>query len=310
MNVPCPICKRDGAKQSKDFHTGIHLIKCDVCGKYQLDDDLYIQSEKNSVTYGMEDKYKDKGYILSGVTRNDYEKEKVTKITIENRAGLIDSAPIHETPLEIIDLILQYLCFRPFFSEKKIDIDTDYSRFYAKDKYELLNVLDETERLDYLSHFRENYKLTTKGWERADQLRRKLPDSKKAFVAMWFNKDLEVAYSKGIYPALYETGYDPYRVDLDKKNRDMIDNKIIAEIRKSILLIIDLTGARPSVLFEAGLAMGLGIEIIWTSRKDNETKIPFDVRQFRRIIWETPEKLKEELIDTIEARDLRIGSSR
>ena len=127
---------------------------------------------------------------------------------------------------------------------------------------------------------------------------------------MWFDKDMNDTYTNAIYPALDDTGYKPYRVDLDKSNTNMIDNKIIAEIRKSGLLVVDLTGARPSVTFEAGFAMGLGIELIWTCREDDKKKIPFDIRQFPFIIWKTHEELKEELINKIEALGLNLKRGR
>ena len=79
---------------------------------------------------------------------------------------------------------------------------------------------------------------------------------------MWFHTEMNLAYTSGIALALGDVGYDPYKVN-DDSSPDMIDNRIIAEIRRSHLLVADCTGSRPSVYFEAGLAMGLGIDVIW-----------------------------------------------
>ena len=133
-----------------------------------------------------------------------------------------------------------------------------------------------------------------------DELRRKKPESRQAFVAMWFSDVVKDAWTKAIKPALEETGYKPIRIDLVQHN-DKIDDRIIAEIRKSGLLVADFTGNRGGVYFEAGLAMGLGIPVIWTCRKDALREVHFDTRQYNHIIWETPESLKKELKNRIEA---------
>jgi nucleoside 2-deoxyribosyltransferase len=78
-------------------------------------------------------------------------------------------------------------------------------------------------------------------------------------------------------------------------------DKIIADIRKSALLVADLTEHRQGVYFEAGFALGLGVPVIWTCRDDHKDKIHFDTRQYNCIFWRTPEELKERLINRIEA---------
>ena len=85
------------------------------------------------------------------------------------------------------------------------------------------------------------------------------------------------------------------------EHNEKIDDKIIAEIRKSGILVADLTENNQGVYFEAGLAMGLGIPVIWTCRKDNFESIHFDTRQYNYIVWENPGELKEKLKNRIEA---------
>jgi nucleoside 2-deoxyribosyltransferase len=47
-----------------------------------------------------------------------------------------------------------------------------------------------------------------------------------------------------------------------------INDEIIAQIRRSRFMVCDLTGYRGGVYFEAGFAYGLGLEVIYTCRKD------------------------------------------
>ena len=117
---------------------------------------------------------------------------------------------------------------------------------------------------------------------------------------MWFHNDLNDSWENGLKPALKQTGYDPIRLDRTEYN-EKIDDRIVAEIRKSGLLIADFTGQRGSVYFEAGFAMGLGIPVIWTCRDTDINDLHFDTRQYNYIVWKDTEELKERLINRIEA---------
>ena len=113
-------------------------------------------------------------------------------------------------------------------------------------------------------------------------------DSTQAFVAMWFNPDVNQVYDHGIRPAVEAAGFTPYRVDRENF-LGKIDDQIIAEIRRSRLLIADMThgneGARGSVYFEAGFALGLGIPMIYTCRSDMFNELHFDTRQYPHLGW-------------------------
>ena len=124
------------------------------------------------------------------------------------------------------------------------------------------------------------------------------PSSDQVFVAMWFDDSMEEAYEKGICPAIKRTGYNPFRIDL-KPDVDKIDDEIIGEIRRSRFLIADFTygdkGIRGGVYYEAGFALGLGLEVIRSCRADQIANLHFDVNHHYHIAWETPEKLREGL---------------
>lgn len=175
--------------------------------------------------------------------------------------------------------------------------------------------------------------LTLKGWERAEELRKAAVVGSQAFVAMWFHEGMGAAYERGIHPAVEACGYSPYIVNrrpTDKK----IDDEIIANIRKSRLVIADLTGLRPSVFYEAGFAHGLGIQLVLTCQRgprvpftqvapDGNTPEPrepatwfdhirehaFDLRNHVILAWSSPEELSRALTEHIEARGLRLRSN-
>ena len=84
---------------------------------------------------------------------------------------------------------------------------------------------------------------------------------------MWFDQCIDDAWNFGFKPALETVGYLPHRVDI-VPHIDRIDAKIQAEIKESRFLVADVTGQRQGVYFEAGYAMGLGLPVVWTVRKD------------------------------------------
>ena len=129
-------------------------------------------------------------------------------------------------------------------------------------------------------------------------------DPAQAFVAMWFDEEMTIAYEEGIKKAVESAGYTPMRID-KKPDVNKIDDEIIAEIRRSRFLIADFThgddGARGGVYFEAGFAFGLGLPVIYTCRNDMVKRLHFDTRQYHHIVWEEPADLRRDLKNRIQA---------
>lgn len=149
------------------------------------------------------------------------------------------------------------------------------------------------------------YQLSFQGWQMVESLGLSLNESDQIFVAMWFGSDEQTElYKTGIKPAIEAAGYTPIRID-DTQHNAKIDDQIIAEIRKSKAIIVDMTcglakpignwgksdqvGApRGGVFYEAGFAAGLNLPVIWTVKKEQaeiENVVHFDVRQFNQIRW-------------------------
>lgn len=131
-------------------------------------------------------------------------------------------------------------------------------------------------------------------------------DSTQAFVAMWFNPEMDQVYDKGILPAIESAGFTSFRADRENF-LVRIDDKVITEIRRSRFLIADMThgkgGARGSVYFEAGFAFGLNLPVIFTCRKDILKTLHFDIRQYPHLDWtvETIETFRQNLENKIRA---------
>lgn len=128
--------------------------------------------------------------------------------------------------------------------------------------------------------------------------------STQAFVAMWFDKSMDDAYSNGISPAIRDAGYQPIRLDREQFN-NKIDDEIIAAIRRARFVVADFTqadsGARGGVYYEAGFAHGRDIPVIFTCRENAISQVHFDTRQYNHITWATPDDLRKRLAERISA---------
>ena len=150
------------------------------------------------------------------------------------------------------------------------------------------------------------YTITVEGYARLAELETANAESSKGFVAMWFDESTQKAWEEGIKRGIEDAGYEAVRID-EQEHNDKIDDRIIAEIRRSRFIVADFTqgekGARGGVYYEAGFAHGLGIEVIFTCRKDvlDNNDIHFDTRQYNHIGWETPEELRQRLAARISA---------
>ena len=148
------------------------------------------------------------------------------------------------------------------------------------------------------------YTLTVEGYARLAELEKANAESSKGFVAMWFDDSTDEAWEKGIKLGIKDAGFTPVRID-EQEHNDKIDDRIIAEIRRSRFIVADFTqgekGARGGVYYEAGFAHGLGIEVFFTCREDALQNVHFDTRQYNHIVWKTPEELRKGLAARISA---------
>ena len=133
--------------------------------------------------------------------------------------------------------------------------------------------------------------VTAEGHLAYDELQRKRGSTTQGFVAMWFHDSTKSAYVDGIAPAIRAAGYEPLRID-QVPHDCKIDDRIIAEIRRSRFVVADFTGHRGGVYYEAGFAHGLGLSVIFTCHKDGLNDLHFDVRQYNTIVWEQPDELR------------------
>lgn len=76
---------------------------------------------------------------------------------------------------------------------------------------------------------------------------------------------------------------DVERGDTERLTRPVVD-KVTEQIRRSRLVIADITGDNPNVMYEVGLAHALGKPVLFLTQSDPETT-PFDLRHYDLITY-------------------------
>jgi hypothetical protein len=244
-------------------------------------------------------------YLLTAAVRNATEVGRRIEIAPGTLGKLLEELSIPADPLESIDLLLQVVLRKAGKSGKTVSFnsDVDYPLIVAQDQDEFWYIVNKALELNLVEHGpnRSGHRLSIPGWKRLSELRSSAVKSTQAFIAMWFDPSLNEAWAKGFKLACEHCGYtQAIRIDLQEHNEKICD-RIIAEIKKSGLVICDFTGQRGGVYFEAGFALGLQKPVIWTCREDNIKELHFDTRQYNHIVWTTAEDLRHKLINRIEA---------
>lgn len=295
--LACFICGSEEARLPQQPGLDEYRVECPVCGSYKIRRTAYLSLDHY---VGEHDRA-----VLSALSRYHNDRGEVFVFSNPNVEEYIRSAPTPRTLPEALDALLFYIGERQKRFSHYVQIESRKFPITVADNFEDFRyVADLLVQAGYAEVYddamRDGFRLTPAGWTRLNELRATRPDSRRAFVAMWFADELAPAWTEGIRPGLEDAGYTAVRLDAVEHN-EKIDDRIIAEIRRSGLVVADLTGGRANVYFEAGFAMGLGIPVIWTCREDHLDDLHFDTRQYNYIGWETPAELRERLKLRIEA---------
>ena len=273
---PCPIC-REGIQYSSLGSRDAYSVNCPRCGNFHLTRTALV----NLRTTPLSDRQRANisGWLLEN---------QVFEITTGNIDWLvkIPTPSFHERA----DKILLALEKGTEFAGQYLNINISWISFgwctTADELNEVLGYLESSSRIHKQTKNNKTiYKILPNGWAQLENLKEAGADSKQCFVAMWFDDQMQEIYDESIAEGILDAGYKPHRVDQREYN-DKIDDEIIVQIRRSRFVVADFTGHRGGVYYEAGFAKGLGLEVIWTCRKDDMKNLHFDIRQYNCIDWE------------------------
>ena len=131
--------------------------------------------------------------------------------------------------------------------------------------------------------------------------------SNQIFVAMKFSEEMLSIFDDAFKREIKaQTGFD-LKLISDKEHNNLIEDEIIAEIRRSVALIADFSDNNYGAYYEAGYAHASGKELIFICNKekfdsqDESVKPHFDVNHRNFIVWKDKGDLRKKLIKRIEA---------
>ncbi len=289
----CPICETTAREVDSDDGENQILWECARCGKYWL-----FGSGRSPVQNSdPEGRAKISGFVYDQ-NRNGLE-PKLTRDLLEQ---------VMSRPLPSIGERAERLLTEVVRCQKKLGDHVDIfmpewiAATHSLDEYELeflVRMLSERRFIKLLSEAGE-CEILPDGHIEADKLNRKMTQSDRSFFAMWFDPCLIPAYEQGFELGIMRAGYNPVVMNrVEHVNR--IDDEIIARVKTSLFVVADFTGHRGGVYFEAGFALGLGLPVIWTCRKDDMENLHFDIRQYNTIDWDDYGDLASRLQYRIEA---------
>jgi hypothetical protein len=306
----CSLCGSDLTNPAKLEHSVYHF-QCKLCGN------VAIHQQINP------DQIKDSLHLLSGWTRERTEKKEKTLTILPNDIGpetegiTIDAIlKLPGIPYTITDRMhkLMESIYRksPYFgAEIGLASYRDYPLAYMEhipehleQRHPFHKIMEQIIQKGWITQSSTHkYYLTAAGIEHLEKIRQSNPESRDCFVAMKFGDEfLDQAYKDGIAPAIEKAGYRPVQMAYVEHNNNILD-EMVAAIRRSRLLVADLTRQNQNVYFEAGFAHGLGIPVIYTCFEDDAANIRFDTQQFSQIRWASVEdlaiKLKNRILATI-----------
>ncbi len=195
----CTLCRKDDEVQGggpfmKDGRGDLMGYHCPRCGRY--DYDLF------TMDHVLKEQLKDELHVISGVLRSRIERgdNTVVELTPQSIKEILETAPVPQTTHEYVDRLLLYLAGqqdRPW-GNLAPDKDRDYPLMFMKNADDMAMFTQFASKLGYLQAEPDSkWSFTVKGWDRVEALRVEFPDSRQAFVAMWFDDSMDEPYEEG-----------------------------------------------------------------------------------------------------------------
>ncbi len=297
--VDCPVCQYPVTHgQERDYGERL-TIDCPRCGRFQITRTALAMASSRKLTP-----------LLSAWIREKQEGGQEPPIINSDNLDSVETAFPNYSVADKLALLLSAIARRSSHPGDPVSLlpSRDYPLCWARNESELAFYIDTLRQRGLVKdggvggrtfgQKEENLAVTSEGWGEVESFRRRSPLSDQAFVAMSFSNDMFSVYTSAIVPAIGRAGYRAYRVDAEP-HADRIDVKIMSEIQRSRFLVADVTEQRKGVYFEAGYALGLGLPVIWSVRRDDLPNVHFDTRQYNHIVWETPQQFEGLLSDFV-----------
>ena len=311
----CPICQY-GAYIDGEYLVAqmlnILLVKCLRCGHYRIteetqgliknrfnqDEQLLISSQLNEITKS--------NHIFSVAEFIDFSQTTSPPSVDERAISLLKCFAEHYPQIGTgpsMSGIEQVLTKGTNID--KVDYQNSITKFVLHSQSSTFS--PKRKELDYLIrdyHIAEtkfitldvsnNLEISPKGWARLDKLKIKIQKSNMGFIAMKFTDELEKYSKKWFEGGIKDAGYEAIAM-YKHQHTNLIDNEMIALIKRSKFLVCDLTENSSGAYYEAGFAHGLDKPVMFLcEKKFFEDKVNggvhFDTNHYLIKMWEYGDK--------------------
>ena len=304
MQQACFICKQAAVVKPSGSGDGNSYVACDRCGAYEITEELIFfwnDSERAQLAPA-----------LSGLCRElqETEQEYPTLMTT-NLTELTTRFPVPN--MEDLDAKLEKLLAAVkrksgnFGQMVELSGGRDISLAYAKNDEEFFAFVDQLIAMGLLGSKGADsgtryVTLTAEGWKRFSRISVD-QKSKQAFIATWFDAKMSDSIA-AIKLAIEECGFEPICIKTEIFKETIMD-KALGELRRSRFAVVDLSGSRGSVFYEAGFARALDVETLYVYRPGEAvsgSQLEFYVKHYQCHEYSSSEELKEIVTNAIRAR--------
>lgn len=302
MSEKCPICQVSGCEVNAIFtppHPRGFDISCKNCGqlfltiprKEYFEKDTLNNKERALLSYAICKMQKEGEYL--NIT-HDIEKSVMENESLPNPAEQADNFILwlgnhSENPAEWHKIFFIHCAAKIGAFPDIQSVGYIIIRLWNKKLIESKINLNPEEYLKRtLDSYHMKFRLTFDGWEKYEELKRGISESKKVFMAMPFKGIFRDKAYETMKKAASRTGFELSNPLLELPKAGLIDDQIRVEIRKAKFVAADLTNDNRGVYWEAGFAEGLGKKVIYTCHKKyfDDNKIHFDTDHLQTVHWE------------------------
>ena len=207
-----------------------------------------------------------------------YHEDRLLKVKLENCYQRLDASPTTSRTLDILSEIRNLL-----FSSKPRDYELRLER-------RIMELRDEVRKVakieEDLRRMQETSSMTLENGEKKkeDILKKFKSAEKKVFVIMPFDPIFDDVWKGGIERACNTEGFGCLRVD-EVSLSTWITEDIKKYMEMADVVITDITGSNPNVMFEIGWALAKEKRPIVIRQEDDPNKVPFDIKDIRYISY-------------------------
>lgn len=300
----CRLCNAPANAESTSFPR--QLVRCPICGDYEAVEHDFLLVDRTD---------KEKSLLSALIRKHNDDLHRPYLWEDRPSDGKLPRNLPPPSVAQKIEAAVVLLADRSEYFGAPVTVwANDWPRIAATGPEELNTILDAVVAREWVVEMEppdesptglpperagKSVSVSASGWEAYDTIRPGGPGGNAAFIAMWFDDKMSSARS-AIRRALTDCEYEPVVVD-EVHHLGKICERIEWEIRRSAILVADFTGNRGGVYYEAGLARGLGIPVVWTCKECDVADLHFDTRQYNHIVWKDEAHLHAALTDRIKA---------